>query len=66
MLEPFERLGISLTRLESRPSRDQKWEYIFFMDFEGHRQDAKVAELFRRLGDRTDAVKILGSYAVDN
>lgn len=66
VLEPFERLGISLTRLESRPSRDQKWEYIFFMDFQGHRQDAKVAELFRRLGDRTDAVKILGSYAVDN
>ena len=36
------------------------------MDFKGHREDTKVAELFHRLGERTDAVKILGSYAVDN
>ena len=64
VLEPFERLGISLSRLESRPSRDEKWEYIFFMDFAGHRQDSVVKELFRRLGTRTDAVKILGSYPV--
>ena len=64
VLEPFERLGISLSRLESRPSRDQKWEYIFFMDFAGHRRDSAVRELFRRLGACTDAVKILGSYPV--
>ena len=63
VLEPFERLGISLTRLESRPSRDEKWEYVFFMDFKGHREDARVKELFRRLDACTDAVKILGSYA---
>ncbi len=62
VLEPFENLQISLTRLESRPSRDEKWEYIFFMDFEGHCQDGNVEELFRRLNPRTDAVKILGSY----
>ena len=62
VLEPFERLSISLSRLESRPSRDEKWEYIFFMDFEGHRQDARVKELFDCLGACTDAVKILGSY----
>ena len=64
VLEPFERLGISLSRLESRPSRDEKWEYIFFMDFEGHRRDARVRELFSRLDDCTDAVRILGSYPV--
>ena len=62
VLEPFENLQISLSRLESRPSRDEKWEYIFFMDFEGHCRDEKVEELFRRLSACTDAVKILGSY----
>ena len=64
VLEPFENLRISLSRLESRPSRDEKWEYIFFMDFEGHCRDEKVEELFRRLSACTDAVKILGSYPV--
>ena len=62
VLEPFENLQISLSRLESRPSRDEKWEYIFFIDFEGHCRDEKVEELFRRLSACTDAVKILGSY----
>lgn len=61
-LEPFENLQISLSRLESRPLPGEKWEYIFFMDFEGHCRDEKVAELFRRLSACTDAVKILGSY----
>ena len=62
VLEPFENLQIGLSRLESRPSRDEKWEYIFFMDFEGHCRDEKIAELFRRLSACADAVKILGSY----
>ena len=62
VLEPFENLQVSLTRLESRPSRDEKWEYIFFMDFEGHREDPKIEKLFRRLVACTDEVKILGSY----
>lgn len=64
VLEPFENLRIGLSRLESRPSRDEKWEYVFFMDFEGHQRDEKVEELFRRLSVCTDAVKILGSYPV--
>ena len=64
VLKPFEKLQISLSRLESRPSRDEKWEYIFFMDFEGHCRDEKVEELFRCLNACTDAVKILGSYPV--
>lgn len=63
-LEPFESLQVSLSRLESRPSRDENWEYIFFMDFEGHREDPKVEELFRRLSACTDEVKVLGSYPV--
>ncbi len=64
VLEPFENLQIGLSRLESRPSRDENWEYVFFMDFEGYREDAKVVELFRRLRSRADDVKILGSYPV--
>jgi len=64
ILEPFENLGISLTKIDSRPSKKEAWEYVFFIDFEGHRHDESVQELFRRLEDCTEAVKVLGSYPV--
>lgn len=62
ILEPFENLGISLTKIDSRPSKKEAWEYVFFIDFEGHQQDEQVQQLFRRLEDCTEAVKVLGSY----
>ena len=62
ILEPFERLQISLTKIETRPSRKEAWAYVFFIDFEGHRDDDLVQELFRRLDRCTAEVKILGSY----
>lgn len=66
VLEPFENLQISLTKIDSRPSKKAAWEYVFFIDFEGHQDDEKVAELFRRLQDRTESIKILGSYPMGN
>ena len=63
-LEPFDALQVSLTKIDSRPAKKEAWEYVFFMDFEGHQQDAKIGELFERLRPRTRMVKILGSYPV--
>ncbi len=62
ILEPFENLGISLTKIETRPSKIEAWEYVFFMDFEGHREDLRVLNLFDRLKTCTAEIKILGSY----
>lgn len=62
ILEPFENLGIGLTRIETRPSRKEAWEYVFFIDFEGHVQDENVKALFGRLASCAAEIKILGSY----
>ncbi len=64
VLEPFENLQISLSKIDSRPSKREAWEYVFFIDFEGHQSDSLVKELFARLEDRTEEIKILGSYPV--
>ena len=62
ILEPFEQLQISLTKLETRPSKKEAWEYVFFIDFEGHEQDHAVQDLFARLENCTAEIKRLGSY----
>jgi chorismate mutase/prephenate dehydratase len=62
ILEPFENLGISLTKIETRPSKIEAWEYVFFMDFEGHREDSRVQNLFSQLKACTAEIKVLGSY----
>ena len=62
VLEPFTRHGVNLTRLESRPSRTEKWNYVFFIDFEGHRQDELVTTLLDELGEDTLDIRFLGSY----
>ena len=54
--------GVNLTRIESRPTRVRVWEYVFFCDFEGHVDDAKVAAAIAELRPRCDFVKVLGSY----
>lgn len=64
VLEPFENLQVSLTKIDSRPSKKAAWEYVFFIDFEGHREDGVIEELFVRLKDRTESVKLLGSYPI--
>jgi chorismate mutase / prephenate dehydratase len=60
-LRPLSEAGINLTKIESRPSRRRPWEYVFFLDLQGHRAEAKVADALERLADgRT--VRVLGSY----
>ncbi len=64
LLAPFSEAGVSMTRLESRPARHTLWEYVFFVDIEGHRDDSAVAGALAELEKRAAYLKILGSYPV--
>jgi chorismate mutase/prephenate dehydratase len=61
-LIPFHSSGISLSRIESRPSRRQAWEYLFFIDLLGHVEDQVVADAMESLSGCTSTVQVLGSY----
>jgi chorismate mutase/prephenate dehydratase len=62
LLAPFAEHGVSMTRFESRPSRTSLWEYVFFVDVEGHVSDAPLAKALAELRDIALSVKTLGSY----
>lgn len=62
LLEPLARHGVSMTRIESRPSHCVNWEYVFFLDMEGHQQETHVQAAFSELKDEADLFNILGSY----
>ncbi|MDR0588460.1 MAG: prephenate dehydratase [Burkholderiales bacterium] len=62
LLEPFARNQVSLTRLESRPAHLSMWEYFFFVDVEGHRDDPPVAASLKELQKMSPFLKVLGSY----
>lgn len=62
MLAPLARRSISMTRIESRPSRRAVWEYLFFVDILGHEADEEVAAAITELGETASMVKVLGSY----
>ncbi|MEW6007156.1 MAG: prephenate dehydratase, partial [bacterium] len=62
MLMPFAEQGINLTKIESRPSKIRAWEYMFFIDFQGHIQDEKVKMAISKLNKLCNYLKILGSY----
>ena len=62
LLEPLARHRVSLTRIESRPSRRRKWDYVFFIDFEGHAEDQNIAKALAALKKRASLFRVLGSY----
>nr|VFK25449.1 MAG: chorismate mutase / prephenate dehydratase [Candidatus Kentron sp. MB] len=62
LIEPFARRKISMTRIESRPARSGLWEYVFFVDIEGHTQDPHIAEALQEIQQNAILFKILGSY----
>ncbi len=62
MLEPFSKRGINLAKIESRPMKTKAWEYIFFLDMEGHIQDRNIAEAIEELRTYCQFLKVLGSY----
>ena len=62
LLEPLARHRVSMTRIESRPSRRRKWDYVFFIDLEGHCADKPVAQALAALKRRASLYRVLGSY----
>ena len=54
--------GISLTRIESRPKPHGRWEYVFFVDIEGHQSDPQVARALVKVQERASLLRVLGSY----
>ena len=64
VLSPFARNGISMNRIESRPSHQAKWEYGFFIDLAGHVEDEAMRRAFAELKEHAAQIKLLGSYPV--
>jgi len=60
---PFADAKVNLTRIESRPSKERPWEYIFFVDFIGHESDKKIQKLLSIVKKRGTNLKVLGSYS---
>jgi len=61
-LGEFARRGVNLSKIESRPRRNQPWQYLFYLDFEGHWQDPQCEAAIMALLRRSSFVKLLGSY----
>ena len=61
-LGEFAKRGISLTKIESRPTKQTPWEYNFYLDFEGHRSEPRCMEALEALKEYSAFIKILGSY----
>jgi len=66
LLRPFASHGINMTKIESRPSRRKAWEYIFFVDIEGHLEEDRVKKALEEIKGRCLFLKILGSYPSHN
>jgi chorismate mutase / prephenate dehydratase len=62
LLEPLAEHRVSMTRIESRPSHRRKWDYVFFIDIEGHADEPHVAKALAELQKRASLFRVLGSY----
>ena len=65
LLVPLKKHGVSMSRFESRPARSGQWEYYFYIDVEGHPDDAKVGPALRELREACAFFKVLGAYPID-
>jgi chorismate mutase / prephenate dehydratase len=62
LLEPLSRHKVNMTRIESRPSHKRKWDYVFYIDIDGHADDEHVAQALEDLKARASLFRVLGSY----
>jgi len=62
LLRPFASNGVNMTKIESRPSRRKAWEYLFFVDVEGHLDEDRVKRALAEVKSRCLFLKVLGSY----
>ncbi|MEO2065570.1 MAG: prephenate dehydratase [Desulfurobacteriaceae bacterium] len=61
-LQPFAVYDVNLTKIESRPTKKKPWEYVFFVDLDGHRKEDRVAKALKELEESCSFFKVLGSY----
>lgn len=61
-LGAFKKYGLSMTKIESRPSRTKAWEYLFFVDLEGHVDDERVRQALSEMNEQCTVLKVLGAY----
>ena len=64
LLTPLASHGISMSRIESRPSRQSNWDYVFFIDIEGHQDDPNVKQALEDFEKEARMLKVLGSYPI--
>jgi chorismate mutase/prephenate dehydratase len=62
LLAPLAKHNINMTRIESRPSRRRKWDYVFFVDIDGHADDEPIKQALDEISSQTDLFRILGAY----
>ena len=62
LLKPLADAGVSMTRIESRPSRRKNWDYVFFIDLEGHADDSSIAGALTQLEESSSLFRVLGAY----
>jgi chorismate mutase / prephenate dehydratase len=62
LLKPLAEHDVSMTRIESRPSQRKNWDYVFFIDLEGHAEESPLADALEELKSRSSLFKVLGAY----
>ncbi len=62
LLQPLTEQGVNMTRIESRPSRRKKWDYVFFIDIDGHAEDKPLATALAKLEKNSSLFRVLGAY----
>ena len=62
LLDPLARHGVSMSRIESRPSRRKKWDYVFFVDLDGHVEDESIKKALAEVQSKANLFKVIGAY----
>ena len=62
LLTPFAKKGINMTRIESRPSRRRNWDYVFFVDVDGHAEEPPLAEALDEVRKISSLFRVIGAY----
>jgi chorismate mutase/prephenate dehydratase len=62
LLAPLSKHGVNMTRIESRPSRKRKWDYVFFLDLDGHSDEPRVRKALEKMKSKASLLKVLGAF----
>jgi chorismate mutase/prephenate dehydratase len=62
LLAPLSKHGVNMTRIESRPSRKRKWDYVFFLDLDGHADEPRVRKALEKMKPKASLLKVLGAF----